>query len=95
MQFEVKLIKAPEMNDMSSWDVFELMANARHVSGRYWIFEGDIESLTVPVICIATGITSGTGDMSDAYLYEHACDIFGYEIKSEPSWVMLSEKGNR
>ena len=92
--FGVKLIKVPPIDTLSSWDVFELMCQARHVAGDYWIFEGDDGCLHVTAEVIAEGITDGTGDYSYSELVTHCEQIFGVLLKNEaPSWLMLKRAG--
>lgn len=95
MEFHVKLIKAPSLNDLSGWDVFDLMFNARHVAGNYWIFEGDIESLLCGdrVSIIEQGTTDGFGDLNDTELLSHCHEIFGMAHDyADPAWKMLVNK---
>ena len=91
MQFAVKLIIVPYISKMSGWDVFTLMVNARHVAGRFWIFEGDVESLGIDDIEIAVeGVTEGTGDFDEKELVRHCESIFDINLSSEPpSWKIL------
>lgn len=93
LSFAVKLLRVPPLSELTGWDVFELMVNARHVAQDYWIFEGDVESLDVPSVeVVAEGVTEGTGDMDASELKSHCEEIFGMEIQGKPSWKMLSER---
>jgi len=91
MFFLVKLIKVPSIDLLSGWDVFELMVNARHIKGDFWIYEGDVEALCVDDIeTICEGETEGHGSMSDERFIKHCEDIFDVSFKdSSPSWEML------
>lgn len=94
ISFAVKLIRVPPISDLSGWDVFGLMVNARHVSGDYWFFEGDVEALDVSgaVEVVADGVTEGIGDMNDRELKSHCEEIFGVELDgTDPSWKMLAD----
>lgn len=98
MLFEVNLIKVPPLKDMSGADVFELMVNARHIKGDYWMFEGMVEALVVGVKVVDTGVTEAHGDMSDTNFIDYCMTtVFpGSEekIKESPrSWTMLSNLG--
>ncbi|MGB0600532.1 MAG: hypothetical protein ACPGLY_27970 [Rubripirellula sp.] len=89
--FLVKLISVKPISELSSWELFDLMANARHVAGKYWIFEGDVESLLADAEVHAEGETEGTGDFNDEELVDHCEDIFGIDLDEEPaSWQMLN-----
>ena len=93
ISFYVKLLKVPPLDKMSGWDVFELMVNASHVAGDFWIYEGDEEAIDVSVEVVAEGVTEGTGDMSREELVEHCDEIFGVDLSDEPaSWKMLNMK---
>lgn len=57
--FLVNLVRVPNM--LTEAQQRELTDNeCRHVEGRYWIFEGDIDALETPVRFIAEGVTTGT-----------------------------------
>lgn len=91
--FAVKLIRVASLDSLSGLDVFELMVNARHVGGDFWIFEGDIESLGVQAEIAAEGVTEGTGDMNEFELVQHCEEIFGVTLSSvAPSWKMLAQR---
>jgi len=94
--FAVKLLRVPPIGQLSGWEVFELMVNARHVGGDFWIFEGDAESLDVgKVEVVSEGVTEGTGDMNDDQLVEHCEEIFGVKLSSAaPSWKMLTNRAS-
>jgi len=88
IQFEVKLICVPPMDKLSGWEVFDLMANATHVGGDLWLFEGDEECLLCRPEVLAEGVTEGTGDMEDMLGY--CKEIFDYDFDDAPaSWEML------
>jgi len=91
--FAVKLIRVAPVSQLSGWDVFELMVNARHVGGDFWLFEGDVESLCVLAEVAGEGVTEGIGDMNDDELRKHCEDIFGVTLSSAaPSWKMLKRR---
>jgi hypothetical protein len=94
ISFAVKLLRVPPIGRLSGWDVFELMVNARHVGGEFWIFEGDVESLNVAGVDIAgEGVTEGHGDMDDGALVKHCEEIFAVNLSSvAPSWKMLKQR---
>lgn len=93
MWFSVKLLRVPPIQSLTGWDVFELMVNARHVGGDFWIFEGDVESLGVAgVEMVAEGEAQAYGDMSDEDLVSYCEGVFDITLSSiAPSWKMLSQ----
>ena len=95
VSFFVKLLRVPPLDKLSGVDVFELMVNGRHVAGQYWIFEGDVESLSVRIQKVAAeGVSEGFGDMSNDALVDHCEEIFGIDLSEEhPSWKMLTNVG--
>lgn len=95
MDFGVKLLRVPPIDQLSGWDVFELMVNARHVGGDFWVFEGDTESLSVADMkIVGDGITEGYGDLNDEQLTKHCEEIFDVVLSFvAPAWKMLSGQG--
>lgn len=94
LQFGVTLIKVPQLRSMTGVQVFDLMVNARHVAGRYWIFEGDEDALLADVTVVSSGITGGHGDMDDDELKAHCKEVFGIDLSAEPpTWKMIDEEG--
>lgn len=95
MEFQVNLINVPDLDDLTGWEVFDLMINARHVAGNYWIFEGDIGSLLCSddITLADIGISEGFGDLNDEEILEHCRDVFGMSLENcDPGWKMLSNK---
>lgn len=92
MDFEVKLIKVKDLKKLTGVEVFDLMCNAKHIAGDYWIFEGDEESLLSEVSVVDESTSSGTGGLTEEELVEHCSDIFGFDFsKEKPAWKMLTE----
>lgn len=94
MVFELKLIRAEPIEELSGWAVFELMGNARHLAGDYWIYEGDVEAFKFSAVkCCGIAVGDIYGDMSHDELLEYASLIFGFnDLKLEaPAWRMLKQ----
>lgn len=90
--FEVNLIRVP--NPLTAEQRTELADNGcRHLTGSWWIFEGDVCALRTPAEVVATGLTPGLhpDDIADGDpIIEHAIDIFdlsSWPPPSGPSWV--------
>lgn len=97
-EFAVKLIKVPNLGNLTGVQVFELMVNATHVAGNYWIFEGDLigfNSFNDPekeIKVVADGVTEGIGEMDSNELVQHCMDIFGVDLSGEePGWKMMKK----
>lgn len=94
LKFLVSLIKVPPIDELSGWEVFELMVNARHVTGDYWMYEGDVEMLNVHGVDeVEQGETVAHGDMPDDDFEKHARTVFEIEFDGcDPAWKMLTDR---
>ena len=90
MLFEVQLIKTRPFPSLSGVEMFDIMVNATHVAGRYFIFEGEVESLLSKVTVVATGVTEGTGDMGWKERVTHCREIFGIDLSDETPWYEIA-----
>ena len=72
--FEVQLLRVPP--HLSVDEQRELDANAVHVDGRWWIFEGEVEFFETPVARWATGYTKSIHSSEVDDLKAHAVEIF-------------------
>lgn len=81
--FYVKLIKVnPEQSENAKKS---LEGNCTHVSGNYYIFEGEIECLSddgVKFKEIENGVVGGLGGLTEDELIQVCLDSFDYEIKN-------------
>lgn len=96
MDFAVKLIRTRPLTDLTGWDVFDLMRNATHVAGRFWLFEGDEEALLASVEVVAQGVTGPTGDLEGRELLEHCIEIFDAPyLRDEPLSHLMRPEDDR
>lgn len=91
MLFGVKLIEVPPLAELSGFEVFDLMVNARHIAGPFWCYEGDEFVLHVHDVHVrAEGVTEGFGDYDDSEFVKHCEEAFGVDLLFEPpAWKML------
>ncbi len=76
MEFWTSLIKTPDTNEF-------LARNCTHVSGEYWIFEGDNEILEDELKeyeILAEGAVPCLGDLTEAELIAGCDEWFGIKI---------------
>ena len=76
MEFWTSLIKTPETNQF-------LVDNCTHVTGEYWIFEGDNELLADELQeyeIVTEGGVPCLGDMTEAELIAGCEDWYGIKI---------------
>ena len=77
IEFWTSLIKTPEANEF-------LNKNCTHVTGEYWIFEGENELLSDELDqfqIIAEGAVPCLGDFTEKELIAGCDEWFGIEIK--------------
>lgn len=84
MEFHLSLIKVPSIKKMTGLQVFDLMVNARHVRGDYWIFEGDPLALLVNAEIFTEGIGESYGDLNDDELIDYCKEVFNEDLSKEP-----------
>ncbi|MCP3961359.1 MAG: hypothetical protein GY719_26220 [bacterium] len=90
MMFEVHLLRVAELAKLTGVEIFELMTNARHIAGRYWMFEGEPEFLGVACEDLAVGSTEAHGDMGGREFIAHATDVFHHDFGDDPQgWEMV------
>ena len=94
IKFAVSLLKVPPLDELSGWEVFDLMVNARHIVGDYWMFEGIVDALIVHgVEVVEEGETVAHGGMDDEEFEKYARTVFDTEFDGcDPSWLMLSKQ---
>ena len=93
MEFYVRLLKVPSFNRMSGLEVATLFANARHIAGNYWCYEGDTEALGFEVTEVSTGAIDSChpSDYNDDQFADKCAAVFGHDFSMEPSmWKVLN-----
>ena len=79
MEFWTSLIKTKEDNE-------SLRANCTHVTGEYWIFEGDLDFLGVRpsrYTVVAEGAVPCLGDLSEQELIAGCLEWYGVDLKKQ------------
>lgn len=79
MQFWVTLIKTKDNNDF-------LKENCTHVTGPYWIFEGEnwlLDDNLSSHIEITEGAVPALGDMNESELIDCVRDCLGVDLKAD------------
>lgn len=74
MKFEVNLIKTPESNQF-------LKAACSHVTGEYWIYEGELDCLDFDYTLIAIGECPSIGSLSESEMIAGCEKWFGWACK--------------
>ena len=90
MYFKVKLLELENFSEVNGFDMFAFLRNTRHISGKYFCFEGDVEGLSgVDPIVHVEGVTECHGDMQDKQFFEYCRDVVfcGFDFgEYEPGW---------
>ena len=84
MEFWTTLIKTTQPPKGAALKSLE--DNCTHVSGDYWIMEGDVDCLRddgVKLVEIAEGAVDALGDLTETELIEVCWDAYGYQIVSQ------------
>lgn len=93
MEFQVRLLIVPEFDRLSGREVANLFTNARHIAGRYWCFEGDVEALGFDVSEAGIGIIDSChpSDYNDDQFADKCAVVFSKDFSQEPPmWKVLN-----
>lgn len=80
IQFWTTLIKVREPTPQAAE---ALRANCTHVTGPYWIMEGDVDCLRdegVRLIEVAEGAVGSLGDLTESELVQVCRDSYGIDL---------------
>ena len=78
IEFEVKLLYAE--GDYSAETAYELATNCTPVCPRWWIFEGDLESLDADVEVVEAGVVGSLGGKTQEQMIEICRESFMIDV---------------